>query len=421
MRLAINGGLLVDPAAGTETRADLYVAEGCIVAAGEAPPGFRADRVLDAAGLVVCPGLVDLWARLGGPGAGLDGELAAAVAGGVTRLACPPDSDPPLDEPGLVEMLARHADITALARVHPVGALTRGLAGEKLAELGALSQAGCVAFSQGDRPVADLVVLWRALQYATTFGFRVWLHPEDGSLARGGVAHDGEVAGRLGLPGIPALAETVAVATALLLARDTGTRLHLTRLSCADSVEMVRRARAEGMEVTCDVSAHHLHLSELDLGFFDPLCRLEPPLRSRRDRDALARGVADGTIQAVCSDHRPLDEDDKQLPFGEAGAGATGLELLLPLTLKWALDEKLALPSALAPVTTGPARVLGLEPPSLAPGAAADLCLFDPGAWWTVERATLRSRGANTPFSGYELPGRVRCTLVAGRVVHESR
>ncbi len=420
MRLAITGGLLVDPSAGTEARADLFLAEGRIVATGAAPAGFRADRTLDAAGLVVCPGLVDLCARLGGPGPGLDCELEAAVAGGVTRLACPPDSEPPLDEPGLVEMLTRHAESTALARVHPVGALTRALAGEKLAELGALSRAGCIAFSQGDRPVADLTVLWRALQYAATFGYRVWLHPEDGSLARGGVAHDGEVAGRLGLPGIPAIAETVAVATVLLLARDTNTRLHLTRLSCAESLEMVRRARAEGTDVTCDVPVHHLHLSEMDLGFFDPLCRLEPPLRSQRDREALARGLADGTVQAVCSDHRPLDEDDKQLPFGEAEAGATGLELLLPLTLKWASQERLSLPAALVPVTTGPARVLGLDAPSLAPGANADLCLFDPGAWWKVERAALRSRGANTPFSGYELQGRVRFTLVGGRIVHEA-
>lgn len=420
MNIAITGGTLVDPAAGSQAREDLYLSGGCIAGKGTAPGGFRADRTVDATGLVVCPGLVDLCARLGGPGPGLDAELEAAVAGGVTRLAVPPDSDPPLDEPGLVEMLTRHAESTALARVHPVGALTRGLGGEKLAELTALARAGCVAFSQGDHPVADLTVLWRALQYAATFGHGVWLRPEDGSLARGGVAHDGEVAGRLGLPGIPAVAETVAVATLLLLARETGTRLHLSRLSCGESLEMIRRARADGVRVSCDVPAHHLHLSEMDIGYFNPLCRLEPPLRSQRDREALARGVADGTVQAVCSDHHPLDEDDKQVPFGEAAAGATGVELLLPLTLKWAAQAGVALPAALAPVTTGPARVLGLEAPSLQPGATADLCLFDPAAWWKVEPSALRSRGANTPFTGYELQGRVRCTLVAGRVVFEA-
>ena len=424
MNLHIRGGTLVDPCAGTEQRADLFVTGERIAAVGTAPSGFVADRTIDAHGLMVMPGLIDLSARLREPGfeyrATLESELAAAVAGGVTRLVCPPDTDPPLDEPGLVEMLTRRAASLKLARVHPLGALTQGLEGERLTEMAELAEAGCVAFSQDDRPFANLTVLLRALQYATTFSQAVWLRPEDAGLARGGVAHDGEVATRLGLPGIPALAETVAVAAILLLVRETGARVHLCRLSTAGAVDMVRAAKSEGLPVTCDVAVHHVHLSEMDIGFFDANCRLSPPLRSLRDRDALARGLADGVIDAVCSDHAPVDEDGKQMPFGEAEPGATGLELLLPLTLKWAAATALSLPAALSRLTSGPAAVLGLEAPGLAPGALADLCVFDPQAWWRVEPAALSSQGKNTPFAGYELQGRVRHTVVAGRVVHEA-
>lgn len=423
MNLRIVNGLLVDPVAGTERKADLFIAGETIASVGAAPAGFTAERTIDANGLVVCPGLVDLSARLREPGfeyrATLESEMAAAVAGGITRLACPPDTEPPLDEPGLVEMLKRRAASLRLARVHPIGALTQGLRGERLTEMAELTEAGCVAFSQDDRPFADLTILWRALQYATTYGFAVWLRPEDPGLARGGVAHDGEVATRLGLAGIPALAETISLAAILLLVRETGARVHLSRLSTADGVEMVRKARAEGMAVTCDVSAHHIHLSEMDIGYFDAHCRLSPPLRSLRDREALVRGLVDGTIDAICSDHTPVDEDGKELPFGEAEPGATGLELLLPLALKWGAEAKLPLSQALARVTSQPARVLQVPEPALVPGAAADLCLFDRDAWWRVEPASLKSQGKNTPFTGYELQGRVHTTLVGGRIVFE--
>lgn len=423
MNLRIVNGLLLDPVAGTERKADLFIAGETIASVGAAPAGFTAERTIDANGLVVCPGLVDLSARLREPGfeyrATLESEMAAAVAGGITRLACPPDTEPPLDEPGLVEMLKRRAASLRLARVHPIGALTQGLRGERLTEMAELTEAGCVAFSQDDRPFADLTILWRALQYATTYGFAVWLRPEDPGLARGGVAHDGEVATRLGLAGIPALAETISLAAILLLVRETGARVHLSRLSTADGVEMVRKARAEGMAVTCDVSAHHIHLSEMDIGYFDAHCRLSPPLRSLRDREALVRGLVDGTIDAICSDHTPVDEDGKELPFGEAEPGATGLELLLPLALKWGAEAKLPLAQALARVTSQPARVLQVPEPALVPGAAADLCLFDRDAWWRVEPASLKSQGKNTPFTGYELQGRVHTTLVGGRIVFE--
>jgi dihydroorotase len=421
VRIWIKNGRLIDPEAGTESAQDLFLADGRIVAAGKPPAGFTAERVVDAKGLVVCPGLVDLSARLREPGleykATLESEMRAAVAGGVTSLVCPPDTDPPLDEPGLVEMLKFRARSLQQANVFPLGALTQGLKGARLTEMAELHDAGCVGYSQADAAIADNQVLMHALEYAATFGFCVWLRAQEPSLARGGVAHDGEVATRLGLPAVPVCAETVALSTILILARETGARIHLCRLSSAAGLELVRTAKAQGTAVTCDVSANHVHLSEMDIGYFDANCNLVPPLRSLRDRDALARGLADGTIDAICSDHTPVDDDAKQRPFAEAEPGATGLELLLPLTLKWAADTSTPLPAALRKVTSGPIAVLGMPGGSLAPGAPADLCLFDPAAWWRVEPRALYSQGNNTPFLGMEVAGKVRYTVVGGRVV----
>jgi dihydroorotase len=418
-KLLVKGGRVVDPATGRDSAGDVYVADGKI-----SEPFAKPDKTIDASGLVVAPGFIDLSARLREPGleykATLESEMAAAVAGGVTSLACPPDTDPVLDEPGLVDMLRRRAKSLSRARVYPVGALTLGLKGEALTEMGQLFDAGCVAFSQANAPIPNSQVLWRALQYAATFGFPVWLRAEDMWLARGGVAHDGEVATRLGLPAIPAFAETMALGALLELVRATGARVHVCRLSTAGAVEMIRKAKAERLPVTCDVGIHHVHLSDTDLGYFDSQCRLEPPLRSQRDRDALARGLADGAIDALCSDHTPVDEDGKHLPFAEAEPGATGLELLLPLTLKWGAMQKLDLVRTLAKITSDAARVLGVASGRLALGTPGDVTIFDPAASMRIAPETLKSQGKNTPFSGYELQGRVRYTLVAGNVVHES-
>jgi dihydroorotase len=277
-----------------------------------------------------------------------------------------------------------------------------------------------VAFSQANVPVTDTVVLWRALQYAATFGYPVWLRAEDKWLSREGVAHDGEMATRLGLAGIPAFTETIALATMLHLVRSTGARVHFCRLSSAAAVEMMRAAKKEKLPVTCDVGIHYVHLSEMDLGYYDTNCRLDPPLRSQRDREALASGLADGTIDCAVSDHAPVDEDQKQLPFAEAEPGATGLELLLPLTLKWGAERKLPLAKTLARVTSDPARVLGIQSGRIEPGAPADLVLFDPAEAWRVTPEALKSQGKNTPFLGYELSGRVQATVVAGRVVYRA-
>jgi len=419
MKILIKGGRVVDPASGRDEVADVFVSDGKI----SAEKG-KADRTIDAKGLVVAPGLIDLSARLREPGHGykatIETEMDAAVAGGVTSLACPPDTDPPLDEPGLVDMLRRRAKALSRARVYPLGALTVKLAGERLTEMSALAHAGCVAFSQANVPITDTQVLWRAMQYAATFGFPVWLRAEDRWLAGDGVAHDGEVATRLGLPGIPAFAEAVALASALHLVRATGTRTHFCRLSTAAGVEMIRAAKKEKLPISCDVSIHHVHLCELDLGYYDSQCRLEPPLRSQRDREALAAGLADGTVDCLVSDHTPVDEDRKQLPFAEAEPGASGLELLLPLTLKWGGERKLSLASTLARVTSDAARILGVRSGRIEAGAPADLMLFDPQQSWRVAPATLRSQGKNTPFIGYELQGRVRTTIVAGNVVWQA-
>jgi len=419
MRLHIKSGRVLDPASGRDAVGDVYVADGKIAEEFSKP-----DRVIDAKGLVVAPGFIDLSARLREPGdeykATLESEMDAAVAGGVTALACPPDTDPPLDEPGLVDMLRRRAKALSRARVYPLGALTVKLRGEALTEMAELAEAGCVAFSHANMPLRDTQLLWRALQYATTFGYPVWLRAEDAWLAKDGVAHDGEVATRLGLAGIPSFAETIALAAILELVRATRARVHVCRLSTAGAVEMMRRAKQEGLPVSCDVAIHHLHLCDMDLGYFDSHCRLEPPLRSQRDRDALARGLAEGAVDCLCSDHTPVDEDGKHLPFAEAEPGATGLELLLPLALKWGAAHKLPLAVTLARITSDPARILGVASGRIATGAPADLALFDPGAAVRVTAESLKSQGKNTPFLGYELAGRVRYTVVAGNVVYEA-
>ena len=408
----LRNGRVIDPKNGIDKTADLFVANGRIVAIASAPVGFVPTRIIDASGKIVCPGLVDLSTRLGS----LESELAAAVAGGVTAVACPPDTNPPLDEPGLVERLARRSEALGLAHVFPIGALTQQLAGKKLAELASLTNAGCIAFSQAQFPLFDTQVLLRAMQYAATFDYAIHLQPQDHYLAHDGVAHDGEVASRLGLAGIPVCAETVAISTALQLARETGVRLHLARLSSAAGVALVREAKQSGLKVSCDIAIHHLHLSENDIGYFDSLARFAPPLRAESDREALRAAAAEG-LAAICSDHTPVDEDGKQLPFPEAHPGATGLELLLPLTLRWAEETGLSLLTALARITCDPATILGIEAGSLDIGRPADICIFDPAEPWRITADALRSQGKNTPLLGHEIMGRVKMTLVGGQIV----
>jgi dihydroorotase len=425
MKIHIKNGRVVDPMNALDARADVYVAAGKIVTVGQAPADFHANRVIDADGLVVCPGLVDLSVRLREPGyeyrATLESEMLAAAAGGVTSLACPPDTDPPLDEPGLVEMLKFRARNLPGPRVYPIGALTQKLEGRLLTEMAELTEAGCRAFTQADAPLADTQVLLRAMEYAATFGFALWLRPQDVSLARNGVAHDGAVASRLGLPGIPALAETVALATILQLARATGARVHLTRLSTREGIAMVRAAKAQGLAVSCDVASAHVHLSEIDLMGFDAHFHLIPPLRSLRDRDAIREALRDGSIDALCSDHTPVDEDAKLVPFGESEPGAAGVELLLPLTLKWACEMDVPLSQAIDLISWKPAQILGVPGGHLSVGGNADICIFDEAAEWIVTPRALASQGDNTPFLDQPMQGRVRYTLIDGHLDFEAR
>lgn len=431
MKILIRKGRVIDPGRNFDEYCDVALAAGRVIGVGTIPEGFSPNRVIDAAGCIVAPGLVDLAARLREPGheheGMLESEMAAAVAGGVTSLVCPPDTDPVLDEPGLVDMLKFRAEKLHQARVFPLGALTRNLAGEVLTEMAELTESGCVGFSQAEVPLQNTQVLQRALQYAATYGYTVWLRPQDYHLGKG-VAASGPLATRLGLSGIPVMAETIALHTIFELMRATGARVHLCRISSAKGVQLVRAARQEGLKLTCDVSINSLHLTDVDIGYFDSRMRLSPPLRQQRDRDALREALADGTIDALVSDHTPVDEDAKVLPFAEAEPGATGLELLLGLALRWGQEDGIGLTRALAVLTSEPARVLGpalgtlqASAGQLLDGGVADVCVFDPNAAWTVTPAALRSQGRNTPFAGHELPGVVRCTIVGGQVAYEGK
>ena len=430
MKTLIQHGRIIDPASGLDTTGPIAIATGRIIAIGRDLPDFIPDRVIDASGCIVLPGLVDLCARLREPGYEHEGmmesEMAAAAAGGVTSLVCPPDTDPVLDEPGLVQMLKFRAKKNHQARLFPLGALTRGLQGEVLTEMVELTGAGCIGFGQAEVPLGNTQVLQRALQYAATFDYPVWLRPQELHLGKG-VAASGALATRMGLGGVPVAAETIALHTIFELMKTTGARVHLCRISSAAGIALVRQAKKDGLRVTCDVSINSLHLTDTDIGYFDSRARLTPPLRQQRDRDALRAALADGTIDALVSDHTPVEADAKALPFAEAEPGATGLELLLSLALKWSEDDKVPLHRALATVTCAPAAVLGTSLGTLqasvgqlVAGGVADVCVYDPAARWTVAADTLRSQGKHTPFSGYELPGRVRCAVVAGHVAFEA-
>jgi dihydroorotase len=421
--ISIRKGRLLDPANGVDARTDLHIADGRIAALGEPPPAFRAERVLDASGHIVCPGLIDLCARLREPGLEHKGtiasETAAAAAAGITTICCPPDTQPVVDTPAVVQLIAQTAERAGKARVLAAGALTQDLGGEQISEMAALKRAGCPVMSHAGRPMRDTLVQRRAMEYAATFGLTVVLRPQDHHLRASGCAHEGRVSSRLGLPGIPEAAETVALARDLALAEQTGARVHFRGLSCARAVEMLSEARDRGLPATADVSAHQLFLTEDDLEGFNSNCHMDPPLRTAADRAALRDAVARGLIGAVCSDHQPHEEDAKLAPFPATEPGITALETLLPLVMRLVEAGVMDLPGAIERLSAGPAAILGIPAGSLAPGSVADICVFDPEARWVVSAGTLLSQGRNTPFLGQEMRGRVSWTLLAGRIVFE--
>ncbi|MHB8742246.1 MAG: dihydroorotase [Sulfuricaulis sp.] len=424
MGLVIKGGRLIDPANGVDGNLDLYIGvDGFVVGVGKAPSGFKASRTIEAHGRVVCPGLVDLRARLREPGleykATIESEVHAAVAAGITTLCCPPDTHPVIDTPAMAQMIQSRAWRFGLTFIHPLGALTQGLEGKRLTDMEALDEAGCVGFTNALAPITDTLVMRRAMEYAATLDLTVFLHAEDPWLRNSGCVHEGEVGTRLGLPGIPEAAETVGVARDLALIEQTGCRAHFCNLSSGRAVAMVAEAEQQGLPISADVAVHHLHLSEHDIGDFNTLCHVRPPLRSTNDRKALRKALKNGVITAICSDHQPHEPDAKLAPFAQSEPGISALETLLPLTLKLVDDKLLSLSEALALLTHKPAEIISVETGQLGVGATADICIFDPEATWVLTQDKLVSRGHNTPFLGWEFRGRVTHTLVGGRLVYK--
>ncbi|GMR17720.1 MAG: dihydroorotase [Gammaproteobacteria bacterium] len=424
MSLHIKGGHLIDPANNIDKKQDLFIDDrGFIVGIGKPPEGFKAKKILDAKNKIVCPGLVDLRARPREPGleykATIESEARAAVASGITTFCCPPDTDPVIDTPAMAQMIQHRAWRFGLAFIHPFGALTRGLKGKELSDMEALDEAGCVGVTNGLEPVTDTLVMRRAMEYAVSFDLTVFLHSEDPWLHGKGCAHEGEISTRLGLPGIPEAAETVGISRDLALIEQTGVRAHFCHLSSARAVDIIAEAQSRGLPVSADVTAHHLHLTEHDIGFFNTQCHVLPPLRSQRDRDHLRQAVRNGTVSTICSDHQPHEPDAKLAPFSASEPGISGLETLLPLTLKLVDEKVLTLSEAIERLTCQPANVISVDAGHLGTGATADVCIYDPKMRWTLTEDLLVSRGHNSPFIGWEFTGRVTNTVIGGKIVFE--
>jgi dihydroorotase len=423
MRLKISHGRIIDPANNIDQTDDLFIDKGLIAGIGKSPKGFKIEKEIDATNQIVCPGLVDLCARLREPGeehkATIASETTAAAASGITSICCPPDTVPVIDTPAVAELIFQKSSNSQKSKVFPLGALTHGLNGKTLAEMDALKSAGCIGVSNAYAPIVDTEVLRRALEYAATCEITVHLYCEDDYLRNNGVVHEGPVSTRLGLPAIPETAETVAVSRALLLIEQTGASVHFCRISTARSIELLAEAKARGLDVTADVGIAHLHLTDMDISSFNTDCYVLPPLRSQRDKEGLRTGLTNGTITAICSDHQPHESDAKSAPFSMTEPGASTIEMLLPLTLQLVRDKNLTLQQAVAALTSAPAKIAGIDTGNLSIGSRADICIFDPESSWTVERDALLSAGKNTPFASWEMTGKVTHTLVGGNIIYQ--
>ena len=427
MNILIKNVRLLDPSKNIDANnADIYIANGKIfdIVLDSSKKNFAADKIIQADGLIACPGLIDLSARLNS----IEVELAAATAGGITTLVVPPDTTPPLDEPELADRLIHRAKDVKKTKVFPLGALTLGLEGKKLAELAGLKKVGCIAFSQANRPIIDTQSLLRTLQYAATFGFCVWYQPQDFYLSQNGFAHDGLIASRLGLAAIPVAAETISLLTLLELAKLTNVKLHFMRLSTAKGVEILQQNEYKS-NITYDVNIHHLLMTENNINYFDTNAKFVPPLRSENDRQSLNKAIINNDNVAITSDHTPISAENKLLPFGEAKAGASGVELLLPLTLLWAKQNQVSLLEAIKKITAIPAKIIRTAVNddseknlqnlgTLNIGGNADLCLFDENESWQICEKNLKSRGKNTPFFNETLNGKVKLTIIDGRIIY---
>jgi dihydroorotase len=422
--IIIKNGRVIDPANNFDQVTDIFISDGQIAGTGKQPDGFNAQQTIDATDHWVIPGIIDLSARLREPGlehkADITSESIAATAAGITTLCMPPDTDPVIDEPAVVELIHRKAENAAHANIVTLGAFTAKLKGEHLSEMAALKSAGCVGLSNGRNAIHNSLILRRAFDYAATHDITVFIEADDPWLSNNGCAHEGPVSTRLGLPPIPYSAETAAIAHQLELIADTGVHAHFCRLSCAHSVEMISQAKANGLNVSADVAAHQLHLTDLDVSSFNSNCHVLPPLRSQRDMDALRRGVAEGALSAICSDHQPHEIDAKQAPYPATQPGISALETLLPLTLKLVESGQLDLSLAIASLTSKPAQILGLNSGSLSTEKPADICIINPDTEWTLDDENILSRGKNTPFMGWSFRGKVIHTLVNGDIVYSS-
>lgn len=422
--ISIINGRLIDPANQIDDMLDLHISQGHILATGEKPAGFEPDKVIDATGKVVCPGLIDLSVRLREPGFESKGTVAtetrAAAHAGITTLINLPDTDPVTDSPAVIELIRRRAKQSGHARVLCLGALTKNLDGKELSEMASLQSAGSIALTNAGRPLGNTLIERRALEYASTFGIKVFIKPEDRHLRNSGCVHEGIISSRLGLPGYPEAAETVAVARDIALAEATGAHIHFQCISAAKSVNKINRACHDGIKLSVDVAAHQLHLTEMDTDEFNTDCHVDPPLRTLRDRDALRQAVASGSIQAICSDHQPHEPDAKDHPFPDSATGISALETLLPLTLKLVDEKVLDLPTAIARLTIGPATIANLPFGRLDHGRSADVCVFDPEVYWQLDADKMISQGKNTPFINWEFRGQVTHTLFEGRITYDS-
>ena len=421
MRILIKNGRVIDPANSIDKVTNVYIADGKISAVADSLDDFNADQEIDANGQLVCPGLVDLSARLREPGlehkATIASETRAAAAAGITSLVTPPDTDPVIDTPAVVKLIRKTAQDAGHCKVYSLGAATQGLGGEHLSEMGALKAAGCVGISNALTPIKNPLIMKRIMEYAATFDLTLFLFSEDATLRHAGCVHEGAISTRLGLPGIPEAAETVAVARDLALIADTGVRAHFCHISSVRALQMIARAQFDGLPVTVDVAAHQLYLTDMDIGEFNSQCHVRPPLRGQRDMQGLREGVYRGSISAICSDHQPHEEDAKLNPFIETEAGISALETLLPLILRLTDETPLSLTDAIAKTTVEPATIIGIDAGTLSVGAAADIIVVDPETYWKVASENLLSRGHNSPFTDWDMKGQVSHTLLSGKIV----
>ena len=421
MRISIENGRLLDPYNNLDQKQDIFIVDGKIISFKKKPDGFKPNIVVDAKNKIILPGLVDLCARLREPGLEKKGnfssELYAANSSGITSVSVPPDSTPVIDTPAVVEFIHQRAREINRANVYPLGALTQKLKGEQLAEMYLLKEAGCVGISNALSAIENTEVLRRAFEYANSCDLTIFIYPEDQKITNNGVAHEGAISTRLGLPAIPETAETIAISRALLLIEQTNVRAHFCHLSSARGVQLIREARKQGIRVTADVSICNLHLTDMDIADYDSNCHVKPPLRSERDRMGLIEGIHDQTISAVCSDHQPHEANAKSAPFSLTEPGASTIEHLLPLMLHLVNKNEIELNQAISLITSEPAKILGISKGTIEKNRNADLCIYDPKSNVNINKNNMLSAGKNTPFNGWELQGKVTHTLLNGEVV----